>query len=64
VHRCALHRIRETAAVCEKTSATIPLTENDFSAPAGIMAASRQFSGWNQPDLNFFLLNQLPGHDD
>jgi hypothetical protein len=31
---------------------------------AEIMAASRQFSGGNQPDLNFFILNQLAGHDD
>jgi hypothetical protein len=30
----------------------------------GMVAASRQFYGGNQPDLNFFILNQLSGHDD
>jgi hypothetical protein len=35
-----------------------------FPAARGMMAASRQFSGGNQPDLNFFIVNQLAGHDD
>jgi hypothetical protein len=35
-----------------------------FPAARGMMAASRQFSGGNQPYLNFFLVNQLAGHDD
>jgi len=29
-----------------------------------MMAASRQFGGGNQPDLNFFILNLLVDHDD
>jgi hypothetical protein len=42
----------------------IPLMKSVFSVPAEIVAASRQFSGGNQPDLNFFSLNLLPDHDD
>jgi len=35
-----------------------------FGGSAGMVAASRLFYGANQPDLNFFILNQLSGHDD
>jgi hypothetical protein len=30
---------------------------------AEMVATSRQFSGWNQRDLNFFILNHLSSYD-